>query len=102
MHARTTGLMNSRHSSDRIARVIAIMAIAAAVLALIVPVSFSGPRTSTVNAVARAQAAAVPNGKPTDGERVPWFFGFLEFDWDPNAPGGVPGFDPWPQTPQHP
>jgi len=23
-------------------------------------------------------------------------FGFLEFDWDPNAPGGVPGFDPWP------
>ena len=22
-------------------------------------------------------------------------FGFLEFDWDPNAPGGVPGFDSW-------
>lgn len=20
-------------------------------------------------------------------------FGYLEFDWDPNAPGGVPGFD---------
>ena len=25
------------------------------------------------------------------------FFGFLEFDWDPNAPGGVPGFDSWPK-----
>jgi hypothetical protein len=25
-----------------------------------------------------------------------FFFGFLEFDWDPNAPGGVPGFGPWP------
>jgi len=24
-------------------------------------------------------------------------FGFLEFDWDPNAPGGVPGFDSWPK-----
>ena len=26
--------------------------------------------------------------------RVPLFFGYLEFDWDPDAPGGVPGFDP--------
>jgi len=102
MHTRTTGFVNSRQSFDRNARVIAIMAIAAAVLVLIVPASFSGPRTSTVNAVARAQATAVPSGKLTDGERVPWFFGFLEFDWDPNAPGGVPGFDPWPQTPQRP
>ena len=102
MHTRTTGFVNSRQSFDRSARVIAIMAIAAAVLVLIVPASFSGPRTSTANAVARAQATAVPSGKLTDGERVPWFFGFLEFDWDPNAPGGVPGFDPWPQTPQRP
>jgi hypothetical protein len=23
---------------------------------------------------------------------VPLFFGFLEYDWDPDAPGGVPGF----------
>ena len=23
-------------------------------------------------------------------------FGYLEFDWDPSAPGGVPGFDAWP------
>lgn len=22
-------------------------------------------------------------------------FGFIEFDWDPNALGGVPGFDSW-------
>lgn len=25
----------------------------------------------------------------------PLGFGFVEFDWDPDAPGGVPGFDPW-------
>lgn len=23
-------------------------------------------------------------------------FGYLEFDWDPSAPGGLPGFDKWP------
>jgi hypothetical protein len=101
MPAKTTDFMTTRPSSDRIARAIAIMGIAAAVLALIVPVSFSDPRTGTVTAAARAQATAVPNGKLADGERVPRFFGFLEFDWDPDAPGGVPGFDPWPRTP-HP
>jgi hypothetical protein len=26
------------------------------------------------------------------------FFGFLEFDWDMNAPGGVPGFGPLPSS----
>ena len=28
-----------------------------------------------------------------------FFFGFLEFDWDPDAPGGVPGFGPLPPSP---
>jgi hypothetical protein len=32
---------------------------------------------------------------------VEFFFGFLEFDWDPNKPGGVPGFDPWPPGASH-
>jgi hypothetical protein len=82
--------------------VIAIVAIAAAIFALIAPVAFSGPRAGSVNAIARTQAASVPNSKPADGERSARFFGFLEFDWDPAASGGVPGFDPWPQTPQHP
>jgi hypothetical protein len=26
----------------------------------------------------------------------PFAFGYLEFDSDPNAPGGLPGFDTWP------
>ena len=38
-------------------------------------------------------AAATP-GAPT---RPSFAFGFLEFDWDPDAPGGVPGFDFWPK-----
>ena len=27
-------------------------------------------------------------------------FGYLEFDWDPSAPGGVLGFDSWPPASQ--
>ena len=30
------------------------------------------------------------------GAGLKLFFGFVEFDWDPDAPGGVPGFDSWP------
>ena len=26
------------------------------------------------------------------------FFGFVEFDWDPEQPGNVPGFGPWPPS----
>jgi hypothetical protein len=43
--------------------------------------------------------ATVPLSIPLDsGELGPFAFGFLIFDWDPNAPGGVPGFDPWSPT----
>ena len=38
-------------------------------------------------------AATVPAGIP----RPAFAFGYLEFDWDPDAPGGVPGFDSWPK-----
>lgn len=30
------------------------------------------------------------------GGQKSFAFGYLEFDWDPNAPGGMPGFDSWP------
>jgi hypothetical protein len=33
---------------------------------------------------------------PSRGAGLKLFFGFVEFDWDPDAPGGVPGFDSWP------
>jgi hypothetical protein len=33
---------------------------------------------------------------PSRAAGVKLFFGFVEFDWDPDAPGGVPGFDSWP------
>ena len=48
-----------------------------------------GERTPEIVGVATAVRAADP--------RPSFAFGFLEFDWDPNAPGGVPGFDSWPK-----
>ena len=33
--------------------------------------------------------------KLSDGQKS-LAFGYLEFDWDPNAPGGMPGFSSWP------
>jgi hypothetical protein len=38
-----------------------------------------------------------------DTSREPrFFFGFVEFDWDPNTPGGVPGFEAWPPQQMRP
>jgi hypothetical protein len=55
----------------------------------------SAPRYSTTR-------PNVPASSSFNRGRVPRFFGFLEFDWDPDAPEGVPGFDPWPSSHQHP
>jgi len=36
---------------------------------------------------------------PASASRTALFFGYVEFDADPDAPGGVPGFGPWPTAP---
>ena len=46
---------------------------------------------------ARHNADRMSRPASADHGRVPLFFGFLEFDWDPNARGGVPGFNSWPK-----
>lgn len=43
-------------------------------------------------------ASKIEPASPNTSKHNSKFFGFLEFDWDPNAPGGIPGFDPWPQS----
>ena len=44
-------------------------------------------------------AAAGRRASYSSAETTPaFFFGFVEFDHDPNAPGGVAGFGPWPQS----
>jgi len=46
---------------------------------------------------APAQPMRAAAASPAPVPQASFAFGFLEFDWDPNAPGGVPGFDPWPK-----
>jgi len=47
----------------------------------------AGTTAASTSVTFRGAAASA-----TGGERS-FAFGYLEYDWDPNAPGGVPGFD---------
>jgi hypothetical protein len=51
--------------------------------------------------MASATAPTTPSSDiltPAGRTKVPLFFGYVEFDFDPDAPGGVWGFGPLPQT----
>jgi hypothetical protein len=57
--------------------------------------------TAAVGAPERARAVESRTGvvrMAASGE-VRLFLGYLEFDWDGEAPGGVPGFGRWPPSP---
>jgi hypothetical protein len=105
MYVYTPEAVAARRPADRLVGPLAAVALAAAVIVLVLPVSSSGQSPDAVNA--SAAVLSVPHAVTTparvsrpasaDHGRVPLFFGFLEFDWDPDAPGGVPGFDPWPK-----
>jgi hypothetical protein len=58
----------------------------------------SGRATAQSGAsAAPAPAAMLPRSDALDrAASGPFAFGYLEFDWNPSAPGGVPGFDSWP------
>ena len=45
---------------------------------------------------ARPQDVSVPDSATPDADVGNFAFGYVEFDHDPKAPGGVPGFDSWP------
>src|SRR5262245_29539768 len=90
-----------RRPGDPARRILfAVAALFAAVLTLVLPGAWSGQRTGTVVASAAVPSAPHSARAPVDMPRSPSsdhahgsrFFGFLEFDWDPDAPGGVPGF----------
>ena len=53
------------------------------------------PSAATIIGTLAPQSARVV--APAAVTQPSFAFGFLEFDWDPNAPGGVPGFDSWPK-----
>ena len=94
-----------RRPTDRLGGPLAAVALAVALIALALPVSSSGRSPGAVGSSAAALSdshavttpARMSRSESTDHGRVPLFFGFLEYDWDPDAPGGVPGFDSWPK-----
>lgn len=82
---------------------IAVVMLAVALLALAPSAAWLGERAGRATPAERPiadHAAQQKSGGSASFERTPAsvFFGFLEFDWDPNAAGGVPGFDPWPRS----
>ena len=105
MYVHTPEATAARRPADRLAGPLAAVALAAAVIALAPPVSSSGRSPGAVGASAAALSdshavttpARMSRPASADHGRVPLFFGFLEYDWDPDAPGGVPGFDSWPK-----
>ena len=85
---------------ETLARIaMAAILIAPAVAALTITSLIHGGAPATAQSSAQPVLAqlTVPLPGPLDaGEVGPFAFGFLVFDWDPSAPGGVPGFDNWP------
>jgi hypothetical protein len=61
--------------------------------AVVIAAAYVAPRSGLMDETEIVPVAAAARAAVT---RPSFAFGFLEFDWDPNAPGGVPGFDPWP------
>ena len=58
-------------------------------------------RGITADGAVDAVTSRIDRRKSEGQANVEFFFGFLEFDWDPNKPGGVPGFGSWPpEVPQ--
>jgi len=82
---------------------IATVTLIVALLGLALPAPWLGERSGGATSAAvrpAAHQASPPIAPPSTSFQyghLPVFFGFLEFDWDPDAPGGVPGFDPWPK-----
>ena len=48
---------------------------------------------ATIIGTSALQPVRVAAAAPAAAPQPSFAFGFLEFDWDPNAPGGVPGFE---------
>ena len=74
-----------------------------ALLGLALPASWLGellggaPSAAARPAAHQASSANAPTSTSFERGHGKMFFGFLEYDWDPDAPGGVPGFDSWPK-----
>jgi hypothetical protein len=89
---------NGQLSRTTTAAVLIVAAVAAlAVTSLIRPHGSATAQTPLAATAVAPPAATGPTSVPPDSGDIGHFaFGYLVFDWDPQAPGGVPGFDSWP------
>jgi hypothetical protein len=95
------GEQAATHSGDlaraTVATVLVVGAIAALAITSLIHSHDKATAQSHVPAAPAPATLTLPLSVPRDsGEVWPFAFGYLEFDWDPAAPGGVPGFDSWP------
>jgi hypothetical protein len=90
-----TGPFGRVSSRETMATVLTAAAVAALAITSLIQ---SHQRATAWSAVLAGPAASlVPTSAPPDTRDVgPFAFGHLVFDWNPAAPGGVPGFDSWP------
>jgi hypothetical protein len=77
--------------------VLIVAAIAALAITSLIQSQQRATAQSHVLAAPATAALVVPMSVPLDaGDVGPFAFGHIEFDWNPAAPEGVPGFDSWP------
>jgi hypothetical protein len=71
-----------------------VLAIFLAATLIVSVAQITHPAQSPVQA--RPEGASIPSSIAPDADVGNFAFGYVEFDQDPKAPGGVPGFDRWP------
>lgn len=93
-----TNRSDATNRADVLARgTAAAVLMVAAIAALAITSVIRGNQPANAQSGAAVQPAPRAFSVPLDsGEVGPFAFGYLEYDWDPNATGGVPGFDSWP------
>lgn len=95
-----TAALRGRGASELARTAIATALIAATIVTLAVASLIQSHERATAQSPVVIEPApsfaTAPSSVPLNSEEIgPFAFGFLVFDWDPDAPGGVPGFEPW-------
>ena len=84
-------------ATARMATVLILAATAALAVMSLIP---NNERAVAQPQVQPPKATAPLSVPPVSRQAGSFAFGYLEFDWDPSASGGVPGFDSWPPASQ--
>ena len=100
--------MNASLSGERVKSVgmtaaarMATVLILGAMAALTITSRFPSQEGTAAQGSAEPSTTTAPlSGAQVSRPAASFAFGYVEFDWDPSAPGGVPGFDSWPPASQ--